>query len=347
MRMRKPLETPLNRCEWGAPIWERTSLIQPYYPQEAFVGTWRPEAQVYFVRLGQLQRRKWLKPKDPKTCFQLPRRELWRQILRYWSHSEEMSLAQRDQWQGYALRHFWPECSWRARNVAGMNAFERVHVVRLPLGMGFLPDPPREAPPARALELTQEPASAPDALAFRLRHGQKSLAGAFVLVEATEAMPTPRRKPCENQYKWACGETRSSFLELKASGESYELLATRFHVEAGRRYGLRVQLVSAQGVPGPRLCGDFVKELRPEAVSAGAEAGRGAAFEARELAVPLSQTLPLARVAPGAGRGRKQRQARGGAGACGGRVRLRLVDAQDEGNQLLGALYPEKKPRAP
>lgn len=259
MRMRETMATEYDP-PMGMMLWEMTGLVSPYYPIQVARGTLRGEGYVYMKRRGRVQRRLLVEPSDPKTPLQLTRREAFGEAVHVWS-SSELSDAQRAAWQGYALTHFWPGCTWKTPALAGMNGFRRVHVVRLALGMGVMRDPPLAPPPPAAARIAQEPAPDATSFAFRLEHRYAALKGARLQVEITPAMPTLRRMPCENQYRWACQDSLACHPQLKESGGVYVVRGARYEVEAGRRYGTRVSLVSPQGVPGETLTDTFIKDV--------------------------------------------------------------------------------------
>lgn len=201
---------------------------------------------------------------DPKSEYQVAQRDFWRDAKRSWAL---LDAIEREGWSEYALR--WNLAPASTGN-AGYNTYLKVMTYRHGLsrersrpGCIFAPDldftPPVQGPPGKLTRAVQIPAPA-DTLAFRVHHRLTDFEGNWILVEMTPATPNPNRKPRLDDLRRACGSGPQSFLALQASGSSYVLENVRYSIPTDARFAIRLRVISREGVPGPTLVTDFMKE---------------------------------------------------------------------------------------
>ena len=251
----------------GERLYRETAYLKLSLPIKSFCGRLMNQA-VFYERDGHAMMRKYVVPADPRTAKQLLRRSIFGQPQRQWL---KLTREQADAWKAYALRYHPPvETKTGAPQTPYfLNRFTQVQCNRHWMGLGMPPEAPTQPPPPRAIDLTIEPAPAltqPDTtFAFRISHcghdghGGQDPAGMRVLIQLTPATQTLTRKPRMNALRCWHDEPARCYVPLKPSGELYVLEGACIAVASGRRFGVRIRLVSEEGVPGPELARDFIK----------------------------------------------------------------------------------------
>jgi len=226
-------------------------------PVAGLRGTHRALGVTYLHRGGKTWMRPYIIPNDPRTPAQATCRDSWNEANKYWCR---LSDADRADWNSYGRSNPKPDSAKGPPRNPGQAAFIRVHVVRLPLGMGFRHPAPRNALPPRPGVIIQMPVDNPRAFSFRLEHSVAEVAGMRIQIELTPPTLAPTRAPYEPNFRWLQPGSPGSFTDLCASGHVYTVENACCEVAPGQRYGIRVRLVTPEGATGPASTGDFIRE---------------------------------------------------------------------------------------
>lgn len=237
-------------------VWQETSIVELDSTFASVCGSSHVTNETFYMRQNKCIRRRLVMPVDAKSPLQMDRRQCMGQISRQWG---VLSEEQRLSWIDYARTRLWPEGRRTSPFLTGMNAFECVHATRLRIGLGYACQAPSDYPPPLPISISQEPTSSDDSFAFRVEHPLGAPSG-YLLFELSWAMPTLRRKPRKHEIRWACEDPRGCVLPMGASGTLYTITGARYPVAEGRLYGVRVSLISLEGVPGPKLTRMFIKQ---------------------------------------------------------------------------------------
>lgn len=170
-----------------------------------------------------------------------------------------LSDTQRESWNTYAGKVFPLDVDGRGSGPSGQAIFNKINWYRLVQGLALLPSAPVLAVPLPVTTITPSDASDETQLVFSLVH--RGVAGAGrVMVETTPALLSPAVNPSPGDYRLVRGLDAASFLPVQASGVAkYTVNNVRFPVGGGFRFGLRVTMISNEGVPSDSREGVFEK----------------------------------------------------------------------------------------
>lgn len=215
---------------------------------------------VYFMRGEKCFVRQYKGQRDARTSDQLAKRGYMGQAQSNW---KRLAAADREAWQKFALENVFPSAgmSGRAMALAGFNAYVRAQIYRLGQGLELSLRAPVHPVPGPVSEIEELSPPHCAAYAFRIRHGMRKIEGHSVLFEISPAMPTLKRRPRTQDLRWAGVCDPESFLPLSRDGALYLLPKARFHVEPGRIFGVRVRIISPDGLPGPKLMVAFLRKV--------------------------------------------------------------------------------------
>lgn len=226
-------------------------------PIRGISGKFHKKTYTFVVRNGLTYIRLEPKKLDPKTPAQLAVRSLWGEVKKDWSRV--VTARQRNAWDAWARNVLVPRGLASPHGPTGYNAYVKMEQMRRVLAIAPGGDAPKGAPPANIFAVVQKAPAIEGSLAFTVEHGESDAAGKFLLIETTRAMPTPRRKPREWELHWAAGISASSFVPLQPSGARYDFSAGHDVIAAGERFGVRLRIISAEGVPGQAIRTDWIK----------------------------------------------------------------------------------------
>ncbi len=168
--------------------------------------------------------------------------------------------SQRDGWNAYAASVFPIDKDGRGAGPSGQAVFNKINWYRLAQGLALLASSPVQPLPQPVLSIALGDSGADNELVFSVVHGGTAGAGKL-MVEATRPLLSAARKPQPGDYRLVRGLEAASFVTLLASGPAFEytIPAVRFPVAVGLRFGLRVTVISAEGVPSASREGVFEK----------------------------------------------------------------------------------------
>ncbi len=239
-------------------LWKPTSMVEPPLPIRAYSGKF-PGGLILMDRGDKCVMRRYVVPRDPRTAAQLRKRDHMRRCPELWL---ALSAGQREAWNAWTAQYCVVPGSGKLQS--GRNMFTGAVMTTGMMGLPAPTSAPAGPPPKPVISVTQETAPGADSFAFRVRHGVKNPAGMRLLFEITDAMPSLRRKPRDNELRLLSADDTKSFVPLEADGGLYVLEDARFSVEPGRRYGVRVAIVTEQGIRSKPLFTDFIKADVPQ-----------------------------------------------------------------------------------
>ena len=161
--------------------------------------------------------------------------------------------------RAYAERHFKRALGGLAGELSGAPVFNKVAFMRLAQGLEMPTEAPEGGPPPRLRGMTavEEAGQGEQVFAFRVLHDQTALTGVRLLARVARAR-SAGRVPRAKDARYIAGLGEGSFAALPASGGVARFEAQR-GIEAGAAYGIELTVVSAEGVPGERAWGVFVR----------------------------------------------------------------------------------------
>lgn len=244
------IRTGVLHCWIQCSVGKRSSKVMrvsTFYPVSGYRGRIGKSPMVYFMRGSDCFARAYVRPRDPKSARQVESRARMAELSRAWS---TLSAARRLEWESYGRRWF------PGQRSHGQNTFIKVSAFRPETHN----EAPLQPPPPAITGATEEVSGAPDAFAFRIIHPVKDCTAWRVLVRTTPASPTLARAPRERDFRWVCGHGVASLAQLPASGGVLRISGALQPVPAGARYGVRLRLVSPEGVPGPEIALDLIRQ---------------------------------------------------------------------------------------
>ncbi len=286
---------PALELTFGNLLWGPTHGVRFPSPVVSASGRLRTDA-VYCVRDGAPYVREYVRPADPKTDRQMDHRGRIKTAGLEW---KTLSEEERQGWGRYAAAYLVPEKEGRFHGGDAANAFVKAQTRLLVWGDEPRREPPVLPPPPAPLLIAEEPAPAAGQYAFRVEHTLTDFEGFRFELRMTRATVNDR-KPREPEFCRAGETAEGSFFPLAESGAVYLLESPRFQIEPERRYGLGVKLFTREGMPGPELRADLIRQETPPPDAApelltqeSAESAEGAKREALD-----TQRLRLAEFNP-------------------------------------------------
>ncbi len=249
-------QRPDPEDRFGEILYAPTNRIRPRAPLAGMSGH-VDKKTVYVMGANGTHRRRYVAPVFPNTPKQAEQNAFFTDSQQGWS---AVGAEDRAGWQEFAEAHCFHDREARLTSSLGQNAYAQAQRNRLGWGGTMTSAPPTIPPPPAALAVEQVAAPSPEMFAVRIRHDLPSTAGFRVLFEMTPATKTLRRTPHEREFVWAGERREESFLPLGPDGAVYLLEAPRYFVEASRRYGIRIRLITPEGLAGPKTAGDFIRE---------------------------------------------------------------------------------------
>jgi hypothetical protein len=196
-------------------------------------------------------------PYDPKTAEQMIQRTELPAASHHWQH---ITPTQRAAWTDYAERYRAALGLSEVDSNPGGNLFNKIQPFNLRIQGAFTPDAPTQPPPQRAHDILQAPADSPTTFSFIINHAIADTSGMHVVFEITPATKNENCKPLEKEYRYIRGLNGASFLPLQASGAVYTISNARFEVKEGRRYGVRIRILSAENIPSGYTTNDLTRD---------------------------------------------------------------------------------------
>lgn len=200
--------------------------------------------------------RAFVSPANPQTADQVAVRSHLTAATRNW---DTLSAAQRTAWDAYAAAHY-PSTAGK-KPITGLALYVKVQSYRLAQGLALSSDAPTTEPPVAPSALTAGAATSDTEYVFTLTHDLSSVVGMKVLWEITAETASVARKPRDPDLRMIKHVAPDSFVAAAASGMATTIAGGRFAVGDGKRYGVRARFVSAEGVPGLAVKGDFIRTL--------------------------------------------------------------------------------------
>lgn len=257
--------------------------IELGHPIAALHGHIAGSPITYIVRNGQTFVQAYTKPRKRNTPDQRTARAFQVAAARHWG---TLALGQLRDWQDYAedlneLRRGGAHDAGRPARLSGNQVFVQVQFLRQCMGLGLCADAPTILPPPAALavcsgtrkssgnpesttnqnsgESCYERSQNPREFVFQVTHDVPRPEGYFLRFDITDAMPSVGRTPREKELRMICHTGPDSFLPLQTSGAVYTIANARFAIAAGQRYGVRVTIVTSEGVAGAALIADLIR----------------------------------------------------------------------------------------
>ncbi|MDX1971333.1 MAG: hypothetical protein SFY68_02255 [Candidatus Sumerlaeia bacterium] len=192
------------------------------------------------------------------TLEQQRARQLFTLVATSWP---SLTDAQREQWEAYAVASFPEDKDGRGAGPNGQAVFNKLNWYRLVLGQTILTSVPGSSRPSPLVSLSLTESGAEDELNFTVQH-QARVGVDRLLVEATSALRPGALRVQEGEYKLVRGLNGGSFALVAAPGSEYRFSGIRFPVPAGRRFALRVSVVSPEGLVSSAVGGVYTKVIQ-------------------------------------------------------------------------------------
>lgn len=196
---------------------------------------------------GQPIVRKFTTPTNPDTTEQQTARSIFSSVTKRWS--DNLSAGQREDWDAWAKLHKVINRLGTEVKRTGLSAYVQLGTIcQMRTGTAAPSDAPTlERPAAPTAVDVPSGQSGGNTLSITIDHGFTSTAGLYVMVKATDAMPTAGTNPRLPDYRMIEGPDSSSFKALTTSGASYDFTATRYSYSDADRLGVWVAVVNSEG----------------------------------------------------------------------------------------------------
>ncbi|MDX1970986.1 MAG: hypothetical protein SFY68_00505, partial [Candidatus Sumerlaeia bacterium] len=155
--------------------------------------------------------------------------------------------AQREQWEAFATTAYPRDKDGTGAGPNGQSVFNKLNWYRAVLGLSFLTSLPTGSLPAPLISVTTGEMGAEDELVFVVQH-QARPGIDRLLIETTPPLPRGSLKPRDNDYRLVKGLNPTSFITVAAPGTEYRITEIRSPVPAGRRFGLRISVLTPEGM---------------------------------------------------------------------------------------------------
>ena len=174
---------------------------------------------------------------------------------------KNLTDAQRTSWSIYAGTYFPNDKDGNGAGPTGQAVFLKAAWYQQASGLALPTDAPIEAPPAAPTGLTPLSNDDPLGISFQMTHSVTPTARHRVFVEITPALASAARHPQPQDYRSARGINVGSFPDLAASGSNYTVTGIRYPFAEGVRFGLRVTIISPDGIPSAAFSETVVKTI--------------------------------------------------------------------------------------
>lgn len=224
--------------------------VDTHFPFTGLTGHVKDGGLTFYMRNGTLIARAIGTQKRKRTEDQLIAQDFHTKAGRYY---RELTPPQVAAWDAYARVHH------PGTKLTGQLVFLQVQFLRQCLGLSLSADAPSLGPPPGAIAVIAQGCQNSCEFCYGIRHGIQEPAGHFVRFDITKAMPSVARTPRATELRMIRHTGPDSFLPLERTGALYTIENARFAIPTGSRYGLRVTLITPEGVPGPAFTADLIR----------------------------------------------------------------------------------------
>lgn len=194
------------------------------------------------------------------TAQQAIVRGIFSVVSKAWQTASE---AQRAAWEAYARAFFAQDRDGSGAGPSGQAVFVKANSYRQAAGLAVQLAAPTVPPPAAPTAVTVDGAGSEAELVITVEHGLAGApAGYRLFVEATAPLRSPARRPQPGDFRAAAGFGVDSLKPLLATGQAYTITPLRSPLNDGARFGLRVSIISPDGIPSAPLAAVALQVLR-------------------------------------------------------------------------------------